>query len=116
MYANIRFPDGRETTVLVLDLAPCPRNADITTSVDDLNPCPRNSGINTANSNIQDADISELITAENGTRNNRNLISNDGELLTTEHENAVPEHPEIRRSARVTKGMPPVRYGTSYTF
>ena len=79
-------------------------------------PCLRNSDITTANSNNQGAVISELNIAENGTSSKHQLISNDGELLTTEHKNAVPEHPEIRRSERVTKGMPPVRYGTSYTF
>ena len=42
-YAYVRHRDGRESTVSLSDLAPCPRNQpEPTVSLSDLAPCPRN--------------------------------------------------------------------------
>ena len=102
-YANIRYADGRESTVSVRDLAPCPPELSNTTpSLSD------SSDVNNVNpDNVQepispDPDISPN-TKQNLTLEPQPPVRSDDLCQATE-----------RRSSRIPK--PPSRYGWDYFF
>jgi hypothetical protein len=85
MYANIRYPDGRQSTVSVRDLAPCPSTAIIP----------------------DECETNQVFDKE------RSIIEEDTAAVATEppvDEVPVVQQPlQLRRSQRVSK--PPERYG-----
>ena len=105
-YASIRYPNGREATVSVRDLSPCPRvnndstpESDQDVSVHDVSQCPQVSN--------------DVITGDNfdvSVNSNRDLI--DSSFNETLHDKSVnPEINNVRRSARSNKSVPPSRNG-----
>ena len=88
-YARVRFADGRESNVSIRDLAPCPRSP------------------NKACQPEKDHQTLES-AGESG------QAVNDGEVLLTNDtrpEDQEAEKLPVRRSTRVTRGIPPQRYG-----
>ena len=105
-YASIRYPNGREATVSVRGLLPCPRvsnnstvESDQDVSVRDVSQCPHASN--------------DVITGDDfdvSVNSNRDLV--DSSFSETLHDKSVnPEINNVRRSARSNKGVPPSRYG-----
>ena len=110
-YASIRYPNGREATVSVRGLLPCPRvnknstvESDQDVSVCDVSQCPHASN--------------DVITGDNfdvSVNSNRDLI--DSSFSETLHDKSVnPEVNNVRWSARSNKGVPPSRYGINERF
>ena len=89
-YANVRFPNGREVTVSLRDIAPCPQSEHAENVEVDCHP--RNSSVNIGNA-------AEPLPADH-------LVDKDVD------NNGTSNSPQpLRRSARSNKGVPPLRFG-----
>ena len=104
-YAHIRYPDGRESTVSIHDLAPFPQNVSYDTDTDCSRPSICNDVLNSEDS------VNQLVS------NNQQqpiLIDSDGpgssstSQIPTEHSSP---YQEPRRSNRQNRGIPPHRLG-----
>ena len=110
-YANIRYSDGRETSVSISDLSPCPRKpcqneADFSKNLEDndeSSSLPQQS-LNTSS----DSSLTKTpaLDSEPSYRDIMTLNQNNDTLNPGQNLNKSP-----RRSSRSTKGVPPVRYG-----
>ena len=107
--ANIRYSDGRETSVSISDLSPCPQK-------------PRQNKVDFL-TNSEDNDESSILPQQSLD------TSSDSSLTTTSALDSEPSYRDVmtqnndtlnpvqnlhrspRRSSRSTKGIPPVRYG-----
>ena len=101
----MRFPDGREPTVSLRDLAPCPRSPIESNKTEMRFARTSDSASDTVDSNV---------VVQGPVNDNRcgNETSTEGNL-TTEPEGAAPS---LRRSSRTDKGLPPIRYGEPISF
>ena len=110
-YADVRYPDGREATVSIRDISPCPGS---------LCP-PENRGTpdvsdvlhNLSDSNVpNENDVSVNLDFEprTGSDSSESLMS-DENLCDNSTRSASGN---VRRSSRSNKGVPPQRYGINY--
>ena len=108
--ANVRYADGREGTVSIKDLAPCPvgalakelniSDAKLPKKMEMIN-CPDNAELQIPpNSQIssKSSDVTEICNEEE-----TGQASKDSQTIY------------LRRSTRTTRGIPPVRYGTTFS-
>ena len=104
-YAQVRFPDGRESTVSLRDLAPCPRSPVESNETEMRFVRTSDSMSDTVDSNV---------AVRGPVNDNRccNETSTEGNL-TSGPEGAAPS---LRRSSRTNKGVPPIRYGEPISF
>ena len=109
-YANVRYADGREGTVSIKDLAPCPEGS-LAKELDisdaklpekmEMIDCPDNAELQISpNSQIssKSSDVTEICNEEETGQASNNYQT-------------IP----LRRSTRTTRGIPPVRYGTTFS-
>ena len=101
-YAHIRHPDGRESTVSLRDLAPCPRGTEPTKSV--CEPEADSSPI-TTETEIADTSLSDTVAPSS------QPVSPPS---PSNIPNAQPAISQPRRSARSNKGVPPDYYTASF--
>ena len=111
-YAKVRYPDGREATVSLEDLAPAPRN-----TVDKTR-------FNEVNTNRSPTQVEVSSTFDN-TVDNR-VLSNEAADNKEEIENHAADEMQfvrpneldtsLKRSERRNKGVPPMRYGNPLSF
>lgn len=92
-YANVRYLNGREVTVSVRDLAPFPQAS---------------RAIDEDREDVQSTDDMQSQNEEAATSDHN--LSNE-EILPSENEQIQPSPIPPRRSARINKGVPPLRYG-----
>ena len=99
-YANVRYPNGREVTVLLRDLSPCPVTDNFVSVEDhDADDVPPPS----QQKDVSPADINQSVSA------------NQEDNQNTEASNLPEPVPhELRRSSRSNKGVPPLRYGVNF--
>ena len=110
-YANIRYSDGRETSVSISDLSPCPRKpcqneADFLKNLEDndeSSSLPQQSLNTSSDSSLT---TTPALDSEPSYRDIMTLNQNNDTLNPVQYLNKSP-----RRSSRSTKGVPPVRYG-----
>ena len=108
-YANIRFSNGRETSVSISDLSPCPRKprqneADFLTNSEDndeSSSLPQQS-LNTSS----DSSLTTTSALDSEPSYRDVMTQNNDTLNPVQNLNKSP-----RRSSRSTKRIPPVRYG-----
>ena len=107
-FARVRFPDGRESTVALKDLAPCPSSSndsqvrdvgDVNVNQNDNNDLPEYAGDVTDFSHMMDINGTETSHVESVNSNN----------------NGDPSR-VARRSTRINKGVPPIRYGAPVSY
>jgi len=98
LYARVRFPDDRESNVLVRDLAPCPtRDSSSDGHCEDR---PVETAHESAVPQVTVPQITDPQISNSELNNTRRSV---GE--------AQESDPAPRRSTRKTRGVPPVRYG-----
>ena len=109
-YTNVRYADGREGTVSIKDLAPCSdgtlaKELDISDSKlpekMEMVDCRDNTELQIPlNSQIssKSSDVMEICNEEE-----TGQASKDSQTIS------------LRRSTRTTRGIPPVRYGTTFS-
>ena len=105
-YANVRFSDGRESTVSLRDLSPCP-----TENLPTSNKLHESTEIESNATRSLHINSDETIALENNDDNNPNK--------TTEpfcNNNDHTDETNLRRSTRRNIGAPPTRYGESFTY
>ena len=95
-YAHVRYPDGREASVSLRDLSACPRQ--------NLDPY----GIDSVTTNDDENELDHSKPEINGENNDVSQPADDS--------NNEPFSPNLRRSTRANKGVPPVRYGEPISF
>ena len=123
-HANIRFSDGRERNVSISDLSPCPRKP-IGSEVDSKNLSVADEELTMRRSPDKICDeqsflsIPETITPRpvaqepapiNDVRKSVKTAPPSGNMNNTENNNTAQ-----RKSNRLTKGDPPIRYGYAFS-
>ena len=114
-YANIRYRDGRESSVSLSDLSPCPQelnSREIESRffiLDEEDP---------QTSPVQQEKDDLLRTAPSKSTMQRKSDDapphqHEDSLQQDDHNSflSAPSKPTVRRSTRSTKGVPPIRYG-----
>ena len=107
-YANIRYSDGRETSVSISDLSPCPQKprqneADFLTNSEDND---ESSSLPQQSLNTNSDCLLTTTSALDSEPSYRDVMTQNNDTLNpVQNLNKSP-----RRSSRTTKGVPPVRY------
>ena len=98
-YANIRYPNGREVTVSLRDLSPCPTTENAVPEKEPLsNDLPQSS--------LQENDSHE---------DSNRFVAADQKNLDVDTSNSSEADMHVPRpSSRANKGVPPLRYGVSH--
>lgn len=102
-YARVRFPDGRESSVSLQDLAPVPSSP-----ADDesrLTPTRCDGGSSPSDDFPSISDIPSPVGGGDAS-----VLENTGNDSDLQNESQSPV-PAVRRSSRINKGVPPIRYG-----
>ena len=107
-FARVRFPDGRESTVSLKDLAPYPALADAHDSDKSID----NSSLEESSSEL---DKSTVSNADNVIVSDCNVDSRSESPVKDLHK-TPSNSPSVRRSTRANKGVPPPRYGDPVSF
>ena len=118
-YANIRYPDGRESTVSLQDLAPVPQDHHVIVE-NDVN----DFLVDQDKSNYGDDIVkrNSIIPVNQVTPDGNSIplhVSTENESVNGEGSNALADqissvsqpNENVRKSSRVNKGVAPVRYG-----
>ena len=113
-YANIRYRDGRESSVSLSDLSPCPQGLN---SREIKSRFPILDEEDPQTSPVQQGKDDLLRT----TPSKPTMQRQSGDAPPHQHEDSLqhdqnsflsaPSEPTVRRSTRSTKGVPPIRYG-----